>query len=59
MRDAQRLRVTQLHAALHIALAVTLATTTYLVVSRVAGWTTLAVGVLCLSTYLRRARQLR
>ena len=44
-----------LHALLHVALAVTLSTTSYLVMSRIVNWGTIAVGVLCLSAYLRRA----
>jgi hypothetical protein len=45
-----------LHALLHLALAVSLSTASYLVMSRVVNWATLAVGMLCLSAYLRRIR---
>jgi intracellular septation protein A len=46
-----------LHALLHLALAVTLPTATYLVAGRAVNWAAAGVGALCLYSYLRRARQ--
>jgi hypothetical protein len=46
-----------LHALLHVALAVSLSTPTYLVAGRILNSTTLAVGALCLYVYVRRARR--
>jgi hypothetical protein len=45
-----------LHALLVLVLAISLSTSSYLVLSRVVGWGTLVAGVLSLSAYLRRAR---
>jgi hypothetical protein len=45
-----------LHALLHLALAVSLSTSPYLVARRVIDWGTIALGVVALSTYLRRSR---
>lgn len=45
-----------LHALLHFALAVSLSTSSYLVAGRIVDWGTIALGVLALSAYLRRAR---
>lgn len=44
------------HALLHLTLAVSLSTSAYLVLSRIIDWGTLALGVLALHAYLRRAR---
>ena len=46
-----------LHALLHLALAVSLSTSSYVVASRVVDWGTLAIGALGLSAYLRRLRE--
>jgi hypothetical protein len=46
-----------LHALLHLALALTLPTATYLVAGRVVNWAAIGAGALCLYSYLRRARQ--
>jgi hypothetical protein len=45
-----------LHALLHLALAVSLSTSSYVVVSRVVDWGTIAVGLLGLSAYVRHLR---
>jgi hypothetical protein len=45
-----------LHASLVMALAVSLPTSSYLVLSKVIGWGTLAAGGFALSVYLRRVR---
>jgi hypothetical protein len=45
-----------LHALLHFILAVSLSTSSYLVVSRVADWGTIAIGLLALSACVRRLR---
>jgi len=45
-----------LHALLHLALAVYLTTSSYVIVSRLVNWGTLAVGVLALSAYVRYLR---
>lgn len=45
-----------LHALLHLMLAVSLSTSSYLVLSRVIDWGTLAVGFLAFRAYVRRAR---
>jgi len=45
-----------LHALLHLTLAVSLSTGSYVVVSRVVDWGTLAIGALALSAYVRRLR---
>jgi hypothetical protein len=45
-----------LHALLHLTVAVSLSTSSYLVLSKVINWGTLAVGGLALSAYLRRAQ---
>lgn len=45
-----------LHALLHLALAVSLSTSSYLVVSRVVDWGTIAVGALALSACVRHLR---
>lgn len=46
-----------LHALLHLALAVILSTSGYLIAGRVVSWATLGVGALCLYAYLRRLRR--
>ncbi len=46
-----------LHALVHVVLAVTLPTASYLVVSRIVGWGTIVVGAGCLSLYLRGQRR--
>ena len=46
-----------LHALLHLALAVSLSTSSYVVASRVVDWGTLAIGALGLSAYLRHLRE--
>jgi hypothetical protein len=46
-----------LHALLHLALAVSLSTSSYVVASRVVDWGTLAIGALGLSACLRRLRE--
>ena len=46
-----------LHALLHLALAVSLSTGSYVVASRVVDWGTLAIGALGLSAYLRHLRE--
>jgi hypothetical protein len=46
-----------LHALLHLALALTLPTATYLVAGRAVNWAAIGAGALCLYSYLRRARQ--
>ena len=45
-----------LHALLHLALAIVLPTSTYVVAGRLINWGTLAVGAILLWTYLRRLR---
>jgi len=45
-----------LHALLHLVLAVSLSTSSYVVVGRIADWGTLAIGLLALSAYVRRLR---
>jgi hypothetical protein len=45
-----------LHALLHLALAIVLPTSTYVVAGRLINWGTLAVGAVLLWTYLRRLR---
>jgi len=45
-----------LHALLHLALAVSLSTGSYVVVSRVVDWGTIAVGALAVSAYARHLR---
>ena len=45
-----------LHALLHLVVAVSLSTSSYLVASRVVNWGTIAVGALALSAYVRRLR---
>jgi hypothetical protein len=45
-----------LHALLHLALAITLSTSTYVVAGRLINWGTLAIGAVLLWTYLRRLR---
>jgi hypothetical protein len=44
------------HGLLHLALALTLSTASYLVISRIVNWGSLAIGLLCLLAYLRRVR---
>jgi hypothetical protein len=46
-----------LHALLHLALALTLSTAAYLTAGRAVSWAALAVGALCLYSYLRRLRR--
>jgi len=46
-----------LHALLHVALAVSLSTTDYLLAGRAVNLSTIAIGALCLFAYLRRARR--
>ena len=46
-----------LHALLNLALAVTLSTADYLTAGRAVSWAALAVGALCLYSYLRRLRR--
>jgi intracellular septation protein A len=46
-----------LHALLHLALALTLSTDSYLTVGRVVDWATIGVGVACLYRYLRLLRR--
>ena len=46
-----------LHALLHLTLAVSLSTGSYVVASRVVDWGTLAIGALGLSAYLRHLRE--
>ena len=46
-----------LHALLHLALAVSLSTGSYVVASRVVDWGTLAIGALGLSAWLRHLRE--
>ena len=46
-----------LHALLHLALAVSLSTSSYVVASQVVEWGTLAIGALGLSAYLRHLRE--
>lgn len=46
-----------LHALLHLALALTLSTDSYLTVGRVLDWATIGVGVACIYMYLRRLRR--
>lgn len=46
-----------LHALLHLALALTLSTESYLTVGRVVDWATIGVGAACLYSYLRRLRR--
>jgi hypothetical protein len=45
-----------LHALLHLALAASLSTSSYIVVSRVVDWGTIAAGALVLSAYVRHLR---
>jgi hypothetical protein len=45
-----------LHALLHFALAVSLSTRSYLIAGRIINWSTIALGVLGLSAYVRRTR---
>lgn len=45
-----------LHALLHLALAIVLPTSAYVVAGRLINWGTLAVGAILLWTYLRRLR---
>jgi hypothetical protein len=45
------------HAAANVALALTLSTTRYLVVSRPVGWTITALGAVFVITYMKRARR--
>lgn len=45
-----------LHALLHLALAIVLPTSTYVVAGRLINWGTLAIGAAVLSIYLRRLR---
>lgn len=45
-----------LHALLHLALAIVLSTSTYVVAGRLVNWGTFAVGAVLLWTYLRRLR---
>jgi hypothetical protein len=47
-----------LHALLHIALAVLLPTSTYVVAGRLVNWVTIGLGAAALYGYLRRARRL-
>jgi hypothetical protein len=44
-----------LHALLHLALALTLPTATYLVAGRAVNWAATGAGALCLYSYLHRA----
>jgi hypothetical protein len=46
-----------LHSLLHLTLALTLSTATYLVAGRIVNWATIGVGALCLYRYLRHLRQ--
>lgn len=46
-----------LHALAHLALALTLPTSTYMVASRVVNWGTLAIAAIGLSANLRRSRK--
>jgi hypothetical protein len=46
-----------LHALLHLALAVLLSTSTYVVAGRLINWVTIGVGAAALYGYLRRLRQ--
>lgn len=46
-----------LHALLHLGLALTLSTDSYLTLGRVVGWSTLGVAAACLYGYLRRLRR--
>lgn len=46
-----------LHALLHVALALTLSTSSYLTVGRVVDWATIAAGAVCLYGYVRRVRR--
>lgn len=48
-----------LHATLHIALAASLPTSSYLVAGRVIDWGTVALGILGASAYMRRIRARR
>ncbi len=45
-----------LHALLHLTLAASVSTSSYLVLSKVINWGTIAVGTVALSAYLRRMR---
>jgi len=45
-----------LHALLHLALALLLPTSTYVVAGKLVNWATIAVGAVALWTYLRRLR---
>lgn len=47
------------HALLHLMLAVSLSTSSYLVVSRVVNWGTIALGVLGLSASVRHLRNIQ
>ena len=44
------------HALLHLVLAVSLTASSYLVLSKVVDWGTLAIGGLALAAYIRRVR---
>jgi hypothetical protein len=46
-----------LHALLHLALAVLLPTSTYVVAGRLINWATIGLGAATLYGYLRRARR--
>ncbi|NUP53729.1 MAG: hypothetical protein HOW97_41365 [Catenulispora sp.] len=46
-----------LHALLHLSLALSLSTGTYLTAGRVVSWATLGAGAFCLYAYLRRLRR--
>lgn len=46
-----------LHALLHVALALTLSTSSYLTVGRLVDWATIATGAACLYSYLHRVRR--
>jgi hypothetical protein len=46
-----------LHALLHVALAVSMSTTTYVVAGRIVNWATIALGATALYAYLRRVRR--
>lgn len=48
-----------LHALLHLALALILSTSTYVLAGRLVNFATLGVGVLCLYVYVRRLRASR
>lgn len=46
-----------LHSLLHVTLAVSLSTSSYLIASRLVNWGTLAIGIVGLSTYIRHLRR--